>query len=79
MRNKDIYVRIAVNYIHGEMKVKDLINTLYGLGIGFLGNTPWTRYQPEVVIARAKYNVFSSITLRLHRYLLFPRKREFIL
>lgn len=33
--NKDIYARVVVNYIHGEMRVKDMINTLPGLSIGF--------------------------------------------
>ena len=35
MVNKDIYVRTVVNCIRGEMGVKDMINTLLGLSIGF--------------------------------------------
>lgn len=35
MESKGIYAKIVVNYIHGEMRVRGMINTLPGLSIGF--------------------------------------------
>jgi len=47
----------VVNFIQGEMKVRDMINTVPGLNIGFRANLHSIKCHQGVVIAKVKYNV----------------------
>jgi hypothetical protein len=78
MENSDTDARYVVSFSHGEMKVNDTINCLFGFRTGSLAGRPSIRLQIAVDTVRVKYKGSSNISWPAHRFLQYLKKSGFI-